>query len=806
MSGVVRERSTDLPRACMVDAHTALVLTRRPSVSLSLSLTVLCRQRRQLATTTDGRGPHARASMVYCNRTSAVVAAMAGAVTALLSCCAAAGNQNIIPFPTPLAPAIGRFHTLRSLQCELWPPHETLDLSTNNNRRTVKLPRGRGACKSPVVGVLSLAQVSVPENGWIGALKDFHLVSLSHARGLRSLSRRPVVSQTRTVPRKAKQWWGSSPAPELHFESELVGMLGARLNTIAGEVRHVTNDWDVITVSRVSAGVCADSHCDSSLIAVNVSAVSSSPSVPILTYPVAREAPNAGLLLSETALLSIGRGVLADPAWLGSTTLSSRLTSEMHLHVEAGNVAGNLDVPLELRTTPWHLNDTSHGARTKASSWIQMLAYVLCEHPRSIIARSHHRLCKDVPDRDKTVEEVNPFKDVDSLPPPQLRVPVAGRNGQWYIHPLNKGTSDLSECKTDDYSRPWMQPAWSAGVGDREINVDSVEEQKLATDLSTCLINFNSNSSWGSSGEAIYVRTMLGTRQDNFGTVHEMATALSQTYDRAVWNVDAPPEPASRIELFLSVLATLFQDWVLLGYVFHPRDCFNGTRRGERKKLADVGLSKGRAQLMFVTLVELASLGNLFAIAWREVQGSRWRAASIRNELAAEKVHSESSYFHQGNPVYETETLFIGARTGYRVPLVVTVAAVTVSLHLVLLVVAWLRNTKVGRNVSTASRNALCRRWQPGGGRGDAAGATKPLPDGAREDQLVIVAAECGPLRTSTASSASSVDTDEGRAATAVVQWGGRREMVVPPTPIDVPPLRLVTADADTGRPRTVTA
>lgn len=54
-------------------------------------------------------------------------------------------------------------------------------------------------------------------------------------------------------------------------------------------------------------------------------------------------------------------------------------------------------------------------------------------------------------------------------------------------------------------------------------------------------------------------------------------------YNRSVYNVNAPPEPASRIELFLLVLAMLFQDWVLLGNVFHPGTLNNDTRRVKSK-------------------------------------------------------------------------------------------------------------------------------------------------------------------------------------------------------------------------------
>jgi len=742
--------------------------------------------------------------MVFCFRPTVVAATTAGAATALLSCCAAAASeQTPIPFPAPLTPGIGRFHTLRSLECEPWPLHETLDLSTSNSGSAVKLQRGRGACKSPVVNVLGLANVTVPVNDLI-EWSHPHAPIFEDANKLRSVSRPAVISQFRTVPPKAVRWWGSSPAPELHFESELVGLLGARLNTFAGEVRHVTNDWDVITVSRVSAGICGNDDC-LAISAVNVSAVSESTSVPILRYPWGPGQPDVNVFLGEAALLSMGRGVLANPAWLGSTTLSSRLTSEVFLEAAAGNVAGNLTVPSQLQSTSWRLNDTSHGARTNASSWTQMLAYVLCEHPRSTVARSHRRLCKGVPDKDKTLGEVNQFKDDDSLPAPQLRVPVAGRSGRWYIVPLDNEASGLSACEWGPYDGRPMLPAWSAGVGDREINAKSVEEQKLATDLSTCLESFpnDSNGSINSaSGTALYVRMWLGTERDNFATVHELALALSQTYDRAVWNVDAPSEPASRIELFLSVLATLFQDWVLLGYVFHPLKTDDGTRRRKRKpRLEDMARGKGLAQLTFITLVELASVGNLIAIAGREVQGSRWRAASIRHELAAEKVGSTSSWFHTGNPVYETETLFIGARTGYRVPLVVSVAAVTVAIHLVLLAVAWWRNTTVGGKVSRAGRKALRCRRQSADGRGNTAGTTKPPSDDASEDQLVAVAAAWGPPKTSTASSASAVDTDEGGAATAAGRWGGHREVVVPPTPTDVPPLGLVAVAADRGRP-----
>eukprot|EP00168_Porphyra_purpurea_P006428 TRINITY_DN17921_c0_g1_i1.p1 TRINITY_DN17921_c0_g1~~TRINITY_DN17921_c0_g1_i1.p1 ORF type:complete len:308 (-),score=38.35 TRINITY_DN17921_c0_g1_i1:140-1063(-) len=295
----------------------------------------------------------------------------------------------------------------------------------------------------------------------------------------------------------------------------------------------------------------------------------------------------------------------------------------MALYTEAGNNA-DTEVPKSLAHTSWRLNDISFGARTNASSWTQMLAYVLCEHPRSVVARSGDDLCKGVSDKDQTVKDVNPFKDDNSLPPPQLRARIAGRTGRWYITPLSNKTSSLPTCEWGD-SKDVKHPAWTAGVADREINAQSVEEQELAESIHTCMMNLTYVNNMTSSGVALYERIVFSTPRDNFGTVDDIATALSQKIDRAVWNVDEPPEPASRIELFLSVLATLFQDWVLLGYAIRlqKRD---GTQPNKiKKKLMDMGREKGRAKLAFMTLVELASVGNLIALAGRK----SWAAAGV---------------------------------------------------------------------------------------------------------------------------------------------------------------------------------
>ncbi|GAB0493601.1 hypothetical protein MMPV_004886 [Pyropia vietnamensis] len=142
-----------------------------------------------------------------------------------------------------------------------------------------------------------------------------------------------------------------------------------------------------------------------------------------------------------------------------------------------------------------------------------------------------------------------------------------------------------------------------------------------------------------------------------------LLTALSQNYDRAVFGMPPPDDPATDVEVLLSVIVVVPELVALITTLITTRQ---RTRR-------DV------AVLIFVFGSGLVSMADIVTLAVREASGAAWRAAAERNELMA-----GGSYLpFPLNPALRSVTLVLIAHTGYRPPLLWAMTAAMLASYVV---------------------------------------------------------------------------------------------------------------------------
>lgn len=491
---------------------------------------------------------------------------------------AAAGGPGVIAFPSPPAvPTKGRFHELPSLQCLLHPASEggvspdpvTVAssvgqggngwvLGANPKAEDVVIPYGAGTCASPLNDAFELSFLAAPdklseaweivagsntlptdgdaESEFFRAGHAFHAV----------LSRDAMACHKVVDHQLSAVHFRPLPSPAAHapsalvYEEEITRLLSLQRNQKGGFVAHQRGVYNVLGVGRASVGIVVDKQGKVVAAQDRVSGGFELGShLSALMYQN-RDGQHRPVLAGESALLTLGRGVMADPSWLGSA-FPRRLNATVRMKMKRdGAVTGN---------ATWSLR---HGTVTNDSSrWLQEVANVLCTAPFSSFVMDDS-LCDGV-DRRNPANQAPLLADglrvVSSLSfSGGTTADVLERALYWDIDPPGKAVTTPT-CPSFDHltfeNADVKQPLWLLGRGDRELHTTAPAgrvERELAGRLSSCAYN---DTQWHTRGD----RQMYDD-----GT---LLSRLSESYRRDIFQVDPPEVPVTNSGLILALVVVV---------------------------------------------------------------------------------------------------------------------------------------------------------------------------------------------------------------------------------------------------------
>lgn len=673
-----------------------------------------------------GRGGRARALPWRLLRT-AVCVALGIALT--LAPAAATTSPSTLPFPPPLIsaehPIVGRFHSLPSLACDTRSPvtdgRRGYYYQEHGHAPRVFVAGGDGTCASPIEDPVQLALYANQS----AHDREYHAASSTRsARGaaqerLKDMRSRPpthegVVEDVIHTPLGAD----ADAAAGLHYEQVVHRLLALHRNSFYGGVLRYTGDFDVLAVSRVTAGVCLREDCeDMSALAIlehsELDLSTNGSVVPVLTYPLVNQsgAERRTLSITDDGLLSLGRAVLADPRWLQrASPWRDTIKAFVGLNVVGSSRSGEVKRTEHFRNyNRWAIDDRYESWAGAAdgvagsSKWLQAVAFVFCEPPATSFVRTPDWLCAGVA---ATAAPLTPLRGrINGRPRGRLERPVtvAGRHARWHVH-ANQSAPSLRPCVDDHNVRRLTRtgpgaegalPPWLWGVGSREVNPASAAEVAVATAIRPCVIA--PPVAGGNASAAEVVRRMGGRVHQsgarptrNFDTLMAALQDHSQAYDRTVFAAAPPEPPVSNSELLLAVIVVAPELVALVVLLV-------STAEWRRRELL---------VLLFVFLAGFVSMAAAVQQVVREVSGAAWRGATLRDELSLDLLDTPAAgggpeAWHaldrnlQGHLLFRTYSLILVAHLGYRVQLVALVAgglaAVYLAVSLGVAIVVWRR-------------------------------------------------------------------------------------------------------------------
>lgn len=601
------------------------------------------------------------------------------------------GGVETLPFPSPPAGVrpVGHFHELPSLQCRLHPataggpspdPAAVAApagrgggtgwvLRANASAAGTVIPYAPGTCASPLEGIRGSPFRATP-----GEPDDSVLPALSSAaapsgappgRGgeaaefvwpgaaFHAKATRWAVARAPNGAAATSQWFHPQPCgahPGRHglvCEGEVSRLLTLQRNQWFGEVRRQQGVYDVAAVTRTTFGVALDGKA-AVVAALDTVSAAAGPRecdrVAVVTYTAA-DGHRRPVLVGEAALLSLGRGVLADPSWLGAAF--------------PGGLAARVSFTQAPRTerATWSLGHTD-GPAFNSSVWLQGVASTVCWPPAASFVRNGS-LCDGVQDA--------PPSGQDTARAGLLyRANYVGDSGGHFVGGAEVGARWVLEpprCPPLAPSCPpafdslddgvaSRQPIWLLGRGSRELHTampGGEAELALARRLSSCTYN--------------RTRPELLSRTPVTWILGDLTSELAQRYNRDFFGRDPPAEPVSDVELVLAVLVVMPEVAAVLLLLLqlcdtHARPRALNWRQG--LTFALVVLAGGAA---------LVGIGYLDRV---EQAGHAWRAASVRLEtrLPINRTEEErldrDKFDYRGRVLTYTETLLLVARTGYR--------------------------------------------------------------------------------------------------------------------------------------------
>ncbi|OSX76599.1 hypothetical protein BU14_0184s0026 [Porphyra umbilicalis] len=662
------------------------------------------------AATTGGDRPAAATAAMTAAAAAVAVAAAAAAAVVVAAAAAAADDAEptILPFPrsTGGAAAEGGLPDLCSLQCTVLGAASTVTL----NGTTVAISSSACADYLSLVGVLrgntpsidiyrdplpkeavqaAVRRAGSPVAGVVAAATAWYGGFLPGAPPLPCAPRRAIATAgtgAPTVGILGGAFRGSAAAGRVAYEGDLARALTLRRNSVGGSVRRLDNRFSLFAVTARTLGVCVERSCRDR-VAVDVSrrrvieagagctgtpppappagAAAVAPpcifsSVPALTYdgPDGIERP---VSMTDDALLSLGRGLLAHTGWLGAAAPAYGL--EARVSVEGYDAADEFGI------WEWNLNG-SGVARTfprppgqrplpspstpSGTPFLSLLATALCSGGAVFVVDSS--LCDGV--------RREPSLGVRGRLRPNLRWDVVSED---FDLPTAAGTARRPHQRP-----PWTEaeagaaplahtgplPAGVRGRGRRELNGASADEAALAAALHqrSLLLPAPVRSRVSATTE-VWTAATVDSWVDDEALGRDLLS-MSTTYRGDAFEGDPPPEPVTTAELVLAASVVVPEVVAMLAIATRPAPWTTRTAVGAGV-LAVVGAT---------------AIGGLVAQAVAEAEGAAWRTATVREGLTVNAPPSALlgglATDLTGAAVVREETLVLLARPGYRPQLV----------------------------------------------------------------------------------------------------------------------------------------
>ncbi|KAK1857963.1 hypothetical protein I4F81_000577 [Pyropia yezoensis] len=686
---------------------------------------------------------------------SAAVVAAAAAATVAATVPPRSTSAAAAGYPVPRNVSLGSFHRLPALACDKTAPGTvgghgrayTLPSASAGGGRTT-IPVDAAVCWSPVEDDAARASATVVPGVVAGG------------NGSGSGGGDPVVAVTPTAYRSTwtavERLRNGAPAGrtvrnvdyvaltggpvvgggggdgQLLREGEALRLLTLHRNSISGGVHRKAGTFDVAAVSRITLGLCRQADCVDAT-AVNVLGARrtdfySPTSLPLLLYTPDGDGGQAeAVRIDDSDLLSLGRAVVDDPGWLPPAAAPSwRLTAGFTLKAWASYAAaGRSTRKVDALGPPWTFADTAYMGNTSATEvarsgkWLQAVAYVLCAAPvSSFVVDGWRGLCGD----DAT----------DAYPAPVNRGGPRLRLAEWTFDP-DAGSprgrpaeqapllAPLPPCGDlpPPRGRGVRRPGWLAGRADREVAAAAAAEVALANAISTCAYPVGGGAAGGEEAAAGAppplpwepLQRIKWSPKSKYAPLRATLRLLAERYDRGVWGVPPPPEPASDADITLAIIVVLPEAMALVALLLT-------TPRWRRKEWT---------VFLLLWAAGAVSTAGILTLAVEEAGGAAWRAAAVRTELAV-RLHSTEQLdaFRPLDrmPLFKTETLLMAARLGYRRRLLVALAAVVTAAYALLSVAV------AGVAARRTARAARADRRRHGGGRAAAASAATVPVDG----------------------------------------------------------------------------
>lgn len=261
-------------------------------------------------------------------------------------------------------------------------------------------------------------------------------------------------------------------------------MLSIHRNQGVGTIRRHRGIYDVLSVHRTSYGVTLDERGEVVVALDIVSDASGLDNVAVVQYTT-RDGHERPVLAGETALLTLGRAVVADPSWLGAAFPGG---------LNASVFFSTLHPSTSYQSVTWPLR---HGATAiNSSRWLQNLATTLCTPPASSFVVDDS-FCDGVRQRSRSLRF--PLRAGGRPVAASLGLSAVTTVSQtemehvWIINLPDKNVSALAcpdlDGWTDDNA---TQTLWLLGRSDRELHATGPTgstEMELAASLSSCAMS-----------------------------------------------------------------------------------------------------------------------------------------------------------------------------------------------------------------------------------------------------------------------------------------------------------------------------
>lgn len=610
--------------------------------------------------------------------------------------CCTAPNDWLEPLqPQPAPPPLPLFQDL--FDCDTEQPRlpdgrRGFLLQPTVNGTPFFVPHGDRTCASPLEQ-LNVAAATIPyaEMTAGGSVPNATAVA---AGVTGSAGRRPqAISSTSGG---AREWLAKAVAYDPVEDSEvaswatggrrehtlrrwalLAPLLTLYRNSPTATLHRDTSVFDVFATSRTTLGLCMDEECAIKIAVDTVRGgrpVVNTTSVPLLQFR-GLDGLSMGVDMADGGLLSLGRSVWGQPP---ATRLGGASGpwpfGGLYFHVDADTQdAGR---PVFVLQTP------SEGYVAGGADLSADLERLLCLQPVGSFVRGQADTCLGRPPS----LAVNPnakalwLVNGEAAPTLRARTPRSSRQAGIRVTVRNAAQPWLPPPCTDDVfqyhsvDHPQRRPLWLVGPGARELNQDSPNEVDLARRSSRCSLNLS---------ELTFTVSTRLAREALETDFQALLTKWAAVYDRPVFGMEPPREPASNAELIFAVLVVLPEVVALFVLVLDAA-------------------AWGRCRVLAFALIALSGLAALVGIASltaTEVAGAAWSAASARDVLAVpydpraagryvdardaanEEGRGAPFPFFSSLPAVRMESVIQVVRTGYRVRLVVGVCAAMCAIY-----------------------------------------------------------------------------------------------------------------------------